>query len=298
MGNSIDKIADGFYICGVDALSDIDRLRSLGITHILNAAYLDLYRDSQLQLPNLFTVKSLECEDSELCNLSVHFEDLAEFIQQGRQAGGVVVHCAAGISRASTSACAYLMIKENLSLDAAFHKVYSVRNVVHPNEGFWRQLRDLEAALRLRGADLKPLSPDKAVDETAGPMSSASDKEDMESVGSTGCYPEDNNDFHVLLQRLDASLAFTQSFPTHFLTARVTVSEGVVPAKLREQLMDSSFPGVVWTDLRPENDTNLGIRASVVPSIDTAAFQALLKSVPGVREAVCESSTLLPSLSQ
>merc|ERR1711972_336868 len=64
------------------------------------------------------------------------------------------------MGRASTSACAYQMIKEHWNLDAAFCRVQAVRSFVHPNKGFWRQLRDLEATLRAQGVALQPLPVD------------------------------------------------------------------------------------------------------------------------------------------
>eukprot|EP00035_Acanthoeca_spectabilis_P005903 m.118639 g.118639 ORF g.118639 m.118639 type:complete len:128 (+) comp13250_c0_seq3:580-963(+) len=41
-------------------------------------------------------------------DLSPLFAEMADFIQGGRRDGGVVVHCAAGISRASTTCIAYM----------------------------------------------------------------------------------------------------------------------------------------------------------------------------------------------
>ena len=38
----------------------------------------------------------------------MHFKEIADFIEEGRKQGGVVVHCAAGVSRASTSCIARL----------------------------------------------------------------------------------------------------------------------------------------------------------------------------------------------
>merc|ERR1719191_1995846 len=84
-----------------------------------------------------FEVKIIGAEDAEDCNLSVHFTEIADFIEAGRAKGGVVVHCAAGVSRASTSSIAYLMIKEHLALSAAFLRVHTVRECISPNIGFW-----------------------------------------------------------------------------------------------------------------------------------------------------------------
>jgi len=225
----------------------------------------------------------------------VHFHDLADFIEEGRKAGGVVVHCAAGISRASTSACAYLMIKQNLSLEAALCKVHFVRHVVHPNSGFWRQLRDLEAVLRLQGAELQPL-PEQPPAGTSAP-SAAPPPADSAQDAASGDGEEQYShwtswgasaEFRRLLDELDGSLGRIQPFATHFLAARLRTSEGVRAADLAERLRRGSTTGVVWQELEPDGERSLGVRAKVVPSMNAAAFKALLEATPGVESVVSE----------
>eukprot|EP00913_Durusdinium_trenchii_P011595 g10889.t1 len=144
-GKSVHRIDEGFFICGVDALSDVKYLKTLGIQCILNAAQEDLYKHApgprrgaaanlMVELPQNFDVRIIGAEDSSDCNLSLHFQEIADFIEAGRAKGGVVVHCAAGISRASTSCMAYMMMKEHWSLDAAFRKVHAVRRLGLANE--------------------------------------------------------------------------------------------------------------------------------------------------------------------
>jgi len=281
MGNTLDKIDDGFYITGVGGLIDVDGLRSAGITHILNAAYMELYtnhpkKSSLTELPNLFKLMSLECDDCEEENLSVHFGAAADFIEQGRQQGGVVVHCAAGISRASTTSLAYLMMKTHLSLDAAFYKVHTARNGIHPNSGFWRQLRDLEAVLQTR-CSLVPLDPD---------MRAFVDKSRKE--GFALCTPGDAfAEFAQKLISLDASLDSMESFATHFLTARFQPNAGVSCSDLANHLRSRRTPGIVWQELVPNGDV-LDARAKVVPSMNSATFMSLLAGIDGVQQVVCE----------
>ena len=110
---TIDCVDDGFFICSLEPIKDIDLLQRLGITHILNAAGAELYdlesdpSGNLRRLPELFTVEVLDISDEEDCNLSVHFQKVADFIEQGRRQGKVVVHCAAGISRSSTSVISF-----------------------------------------------------------------------------------------------------------------------------------------------------------------------------------------------
>ncbi|CAE7711302.1 mpl1 [Symbiodinium sp. KB8] len=145
----------------------------LRIKAILNAAQKNLYEmtamgkgeDDLRQLEKKFEVKIIGADDIEDCNISVHFQEIADFIEAGRKKGGVVIHCAAGVSRASTSCMAYMMIKEHWSLQAAHRRVHAVRSIIHPNSGFWRQLNDLQASLVASGVTLRELPSDYAPPE-------------------------------------------------------------------------------------------------------------------------------------
>lgn len=280
MGNSLDKVDDGLYICSVEGLQDIDRLRRHGITHILNAASEKLYVSRKLkELPVLFTVKALECGDSEQCDLRAHFNDASDFIEQGRRQGGIVVHCAVGISRSSTCILAYLMIKSHLSLDAAFSQVHSARNKVHPNRGFWQQLRGAEAVLREQGVPLQPLALEmqRCVEEAA--LSACKQSSERQIV--------DETNFGSVLSQLDMSIGHVQLFNTHFLAARVEPEQGIDCRDLAEHLGSSDFPGIVWQSLCPQGGF-LCVRAKVVSSVDSSSFRALLERTAGVRTVDCE----------
>lgn len=52
-----------------------------------------------------------------------------------------------------------MLLDQQLALEAALTKIFYVRDIVQPNEGFWRQLRDLEARLLERGMPLRGLRP-------------------------------------------------------------------------------------------------------------------------------------------
>eukprot|EP00038_Savillea_parva_P024580 m.44431 g.44431 ORF g.44431 m.44431 type:complete len:335 (-) comp6522_c0_seq1:149-1153(-) len=172
MGLSVSRVDTGLFVAGVEALEDVDKLRDLGITHVLNVAQEELYSrsyrtvspdDEATSLSQVlranFTVKVMNTHDHSTQDLSPFFEDMSSFIAAGRAAGGVVVHCAAGVSRATTATVAYLVLREKLSVNAAFAKVYHVRPQACPNEGFWIQLRNLETTLIEQGVTLRDLRP-------------------------------------------------------------------------------------------------------------------------------------------
>lgn len=56
--------------------------------------------------------------------------------------GGVLVHCAQGMSRSGTVVVGYLMWKNKQPVEAALAQVQRCRPVVEPNPGFMLQLQD------------------------------------------------------------------------------------------------------------------------------------------------------------
>ncbi|CAK9237404.1 unnamed protein product [Sphagnum troendelagicum] len=78
-------------------------------------------------------------------NLLDHLEDCLDFIESGRNNGGVVlVHCFAGVSRSGAVVTAYLMKKEHLTMDNALESLKKSSEIVCPNDGFKQQLRMFE----------------------------------------------------------------------------------------------------------------------------------------------------------
>jgi hypothetical protein len=64
-------------------------------------------------------------------NLLDHLEDCLEFIESGRNSGGVVlVHCFAGVSRSGAVVTAYLMKKEHLAMDSALLFFFSPQSCI------------------------------------------------------------------------------------------------------------------------------------------------------------------------
>lgn len=84
--------------------------------------------------------------------ISLHFQEASDFIEHALQTGGkILVHCMAGLSRSATIVLAFLMIRRSLSLEEAGRRVRS-RREVRPNDGFIRQLIELEQMLTMSPA--------------------------------------------------------------------------------------------------------------------------------------------------
>lgn len=155
----IDDIGGGLYICGAAALDNKAELSRLGVGCILNCGGEDIYTRSyncavgtplSKRLQG-FQVEVLDAEDVEQQDMRAAWQKAASIIDQAlRRGDGVVVHCAQGVSRSSSTCIAYLMMKENLPLEGAFRRVFQARDYIRPNVGFWRQLRELDVSLRGR----------------------------------------------------------------------------------------------------------------------------------------------------
>lgn len=148
----IDAIGEGLYICGAAALEQTELLREMGICAVVNCAEASLYTrtdfcsdgKSLAEHLDTFRVETLDAEDVEHCSMTRLWERASKFIDESLQYGGVVVHCAMGVSRSSSTCIAYLMTRHKMSLEDAFRKVFAARDHIMPNVGFWEELRSLE----------------------------------------------------------------------------------------------------------------------------------------------------------
>lgn len=95
--------------------------------------------------------KGLALDDTWMEEISRTFEESAKFIDEALSSGGkVLVHCLAGVSRSATTAIAYLMLRQGKSVENAVRTVRANRRIF-PNEGFLRQLVQLDMQLRADG---------------------------------------------------------------------------------------------------------------------------------------------------
>lgn len=84
-------------------------LEEKGITFIVNMAAKDCPTTPEFYGDN-YTCLMLRADDTEEYDLSVHFGEVSEFIEEARDAkAAVLVHCMAGASRSVTVVVAYLM---------------------------------------------------------------------------------------------------------------------------------------------------------------------------------------------
>lgn len=147
-----DEVYPGIYIGDGATAKNKEYLKRLGITHLLNTAEgrrcgfvntnSDYYRNTTIKYLGLAIM------DLPSINISKYFYEAANFIDEAISTGGkVYVHCLLGVSRSATCVLAYLMIKKNMPAVDALRLVRR-RRAVHPNDGFLRQLAQLDNHLR------------------------------------------------------------------------------------------------------------------------------------------------------
>ncbi|KAJ1619935.1 protein-tyrosine phosphatase-like protein [Pavlovales sp. CCMP2436] len=140
-------VLPGLWVGGWAALlNDCQALRERSVTHVVSVISAD-----KRQLPAFVRghYHALVDDSEEAAGtLATHFEPVCQFIAQALQSGGTCyVHCGAGISRAPTTATAYIMWARHLRATDALALVRKARQVARPNAGFVRALREWEKRL-------------------------------------------------------------------------------------------------------------------------------------------------------
>ncbi|XP_068223335.1 uncharacterized protein [Palaemon carinicauda] len=145
---SMHEVYPSLFIGDEYAALDKAKLKDSGITNVLNVAqgkgpdYVDsddlYYSDVEIRF------LGIRLMDSPRVRIYQFFRPAFTFIHEALAGGGkVLVHSKQGVSRASTMACSYLMIKQKLAVKETLLHIQRFRNVL-PNRGFVSQLLELE----------------------------------------------------------------------------------------------------------------------------------------------------------
>ncbi|XP_046356197.1 dual specificity protein phosphatase 19-like [Haliotis rufescens] len=139
----VGEVMPGLIVGSQDVAHNLDLLKQYKVSHILNCATLveNLY-------PYKYKYKNIELYDIPETPIMRHFNEALDFIDEGRTASCVLVHCNAGVSRSATFVIAYLMKKEGITFKEAFNFLRSKRPATCPNPGFVSQLKKYEEILK------------------------------------------------------------------------------------------------------------------------------------------------------
>ncbi|KAM9983726.1 hypothetical protein ACTFIY_000441 [Dictyostelium cf. discoideum] len=136
-----DLIIDKIYLGCRECAMNKSWLKENNVTHILTVAnFKPLY-------PDLFKYLIINIEDVDEANIYQHFKEMNAFIDEGREKGGVLIHCRAGVSRSATATMAFIMMKNSLKFQEAFDITIKGRPRIYPNIGFINQLKKFEKDL-------------------------------------------------------------------------------------------------------------------------------------------------------
>ena len=132
----------------MDAASDIPFLKKHNIKAIVTArGPLSHKREHYHQ--HGINVFHIPVADDQMVNIGKYFPVVFSFVEREIQKGhGVLIHCAAGISRSVTLTLSYLIRKYNMSTKEAIEYLTKLRPCINPNPGFLNQLVAYENLLK------------------------------------------------------------------------------------------------------------------------------------------------------
>lgn len=150
--NISDEVFPGIHVGDKGAAKNTFYLKKVGVTHVLNTAEGQrngtVDTNQEFYKPFGIKYKGLKLLDVPQANIAIYFNEVGEFIEEALQNGGkVLVNCVMGMSRSSACVLAYLMLRQNMTAVEALTSVRKHRDV-RPNDGFLRQLADLDNKLR------------------------------------------------------------------------------------------------------------------------------------------------------
>merc|ERR1711874_121210 len=145
-----DKVYDGIILGNGDTICNINYLKGIGVTHVLNTA--ERHVEVNPAKYPCYGIKyyGFHVDDLPESSISRYFPTTTSFIDQAVKSGGlIVVNCVMGWSRSASVVAAYLVMKHKMKATKALELIRQNRNI-RPNAGFLQQLADLENTLLKR----------------------------------------------------------------------------------------------------------------------------------------------------
>ena len=119
----------------------MDKLQSLGITHVLNCAGDDTREPPVGYEKHGIKTKRISGRDAYDYDMMQHYDEAKAFIEEAKVSGGnVLVHCVAGINRSGVITLAYMMDEGDVFLLEAIEAGVKHRGVILTNQYFQAQL--------------------------------------------------------------------------------------------------------------------------------------------------------------
>ncbi|KAG7463514.1 hypothetical protein MATL_G00177450 [Megalops atlanticus] len=147
--NPVDEVWPNIFIAEKMVAVNKSRLKRMGITHVLNAAHgTGVYTGQEFYAGMNIEYHGIEVDDFPSADISPYLRTAAEFLDEAllTHKGKVLVDSVMGVSRSAVLVAAYLMIFHHMTIMEALLALRKKRAIC-PNEGFLKQLRDLNEAL-------------------------------------------------------------------------------------------------------------------------------------------------------
>ena len=163
-----DEVYPGIILGDGPTALNVPRLKSLGVTHVLNTAYIhDTEEDEMPHLiatpveeyytPNNIKFQGIHSYNIASFDLTPYFNETSDFIHDAVTSKGTVyVHCFSGNGRSGSLVIAYLMMKQDYNSKQALLQVRGHREVT-PNDGHIEQLCHLDLKLAAERRGVQPL---------------------------------------------------------------------------------------------------------------------------------------------
>ncbi|KAJ8352803.1 hypothetical protein SKAU_G00242790 [Synaphobranchus kaupii] len=170
--NPVDEVWPSVFIAEKTVAVNKSRLKRMGITHVLNAAHgTGVYTGTDFYAGMNIQYHGIEVDDFPSADISPFLRTTAEFLDEAllTHKGKVLVDSVMGVSRSAVLVAAYLMIFHHMTVLEALLALRKKRPVC-PNEGFLKQLRDLNESLleeRDEDANSDTLSQGSVIDALA-----------------------------------------------------------------------------------------------------------------------------------
>ncbi|XP_054636754.1 serine/threonine/tyrosine-interacting-like protein 2 [Dunckerocampus dactyliophorus] len=162
----VDEVWPNIFIAEKSVAVNKARLKRMGITHILNAAHgTGVYTGEAFYAGMGVHYMGIEVDDFPDADISPHFRPTAEFFDEAllSHKGKVLVVSMMGVSRPAVLVASYLMIFQHMSIMEALTAIRKKRPI-NPNEGFLKQLRQLNEDLMEERDDDDTLSQCSVID--------------------------------------------------------------------------------------------------------------------------------------
>jgi len=133
-------VTPNVYLGDAGCAADLERLKSLGITHVLNCAAGETRNMSVEYLQNGMQSMAVAAKDNENCALLDDHADVEAFLSKARASGKVLVHCVQGLNRSGLVVAAAL-VRDGVSVIDAVRTLRARRgNDALSNSNFQYQL--------------------------------------------------------------------------------------------------------------------------------------------------------------